>query len=104
MFDYYSAGYDISRTLQIQLKFANKSNPTLANYWNWKAPKRLSEGYGKWTRVTLDLSTADFKLDSDWQPGNSFNLDKLEGITVRILKNGKGAIENTVYLDNIELR
>ncbi len=102
-FEYRSTVYDEMRTIQIQLRFANKETPGVQNFWNWKSPVPLSAGYSNWTRVFVDLSEMNFQLGVDWQPGCDFNLDKLEGIAVLILANGSDKVGNLIDLDNIQL-
>ena len=102
-FDYYSTVYDERRSIQIQLRFANKENPGARNFWNWKSPVPLSEACGDWTRVSVGLSATNFQPGVEWQPGNDFNLDRLEGIAVLILAEEAEEAESVIYLDNIEL-
>jgi hypothetical protein len=101
--DCYSTGYDPKGTLRIQLRFANKDNPGVQNFWDCKSPVSLSSIYGDWTRVQVDLSERNFQRSGGWQPGNGFNLDRLEGIAVHIVANGSAEAQNIIYLDNIEL-
>jgi hypothetical protein len=102
-FDYRSKFYDTESTLEIQLRFTNKENPGVRNFWNCKSPVPLSAGYGNWTRVSVDLSEASFQLGVDWQPGCDFNLDVLEGIAVLIRANDSNEVGNVIDLDNIQL-
>ena len=101
LFDFRSLFYDASSTIEIQLRFTNKQNPDVENYWNWFSPVPLSSGHGEWTRVIVDLSEINFQLGVEMRPGCDFNLDSLEGIAVLI--NSSGQTYNIVELDNIQL-
>ena len=101
--DYSSQAYDTMGALQMQLRFTNKENPNVPNFWDLKSPVPLSASYGDWTRVCVELSEVNFKLGVDWQPGCDFNLDSLEGIAIKILPNRSDRAANVIRLDNIQL-
>lgn len=100
-FWYSSDAADSERTLQVQLSFTNSLDPSIENFWNWRAPVTLADENNNWTKASIDLVESKFVRASERVEGNEFDLTRLNRIAVLILRNGTSKEASPVYVDNI---
>ena len=106
-FAYTTENYDPCRTIEIQLSFTNSVNPNVENFWKWRIPANLIEGFNEWHTASIQLNEQNFIRNSSYQEGNDFDLTRLNRIAVLVLLNEYGENNdcnyNDIYVDDIKI-